>query len=79
MILYSPYVIRQIKLVDHVARMGDISNEIIFVADIDMEISLKDRNATFEDNIKANFEGIMTEDVDLFHLAQDKINGERLL
>jgi len=42
-------------------------------------MSLEDCNARFEDNIKVNFEGIMTEDVDLFNLAQGKTNGERLL
>jgi len=35
-------------------------------------MSLTDRNAKFEDNIKVNFDGIMTEDVDLFRLVQDR-------
>jgi hypothetical protein len=40
---------------------------------------LKNHSARFEDNIKVDIEGIMTEDVDLFQLAEDKTNGERFL
>ena len=40
---------------------------------------LKNPSARFEDNIKVKFERIMTEDVDLFHLAQVRTKGERVL
>jgi hypothetical protein len=43
------------------------------------DVPLKHYSPRFEDNIKMKFEGTMTEDVDLFHLAQDRSNGERLL
>jgi len=42
-------------------------------------MSFKNRSARFEDNIKMDFEGIITEDVDLFHLAQDRAKGECFL
>jgi len=42
-------------------------------------VPLKNPSARFEDNIKVKFEGIMTEDLDLFYVAQDRTNGERVL
>jgi len=44
----------------------------VSVAEINREMPLKNRSPKFEDNIKVNFEEIMTEGVDLFHLAQDR-------